>query len=83
MHQHRGLGGGIVLHLPYLYLAFLECLKNRLNKRSRGFAERQLGDIKRLGIEFLYFGSHLDRTAATAVVVAANVNHAAGGKIGV
>ena len=40
-------------------------------------------DVERLGVDFLDFRTHLERTATAAVVIARHIDESAGGKVGI
>ena len=83
MHLYLHLGGGVVVHLARLDLAFLYGLEDGLDERGGGLAVWYLADDEGLVVELLYLRPHLEHSAALAVVIAADVDAASRGEVGI
>ena len=83
IHDYQRGIGGVVVDRAQLYLALFAGLGYRLYERVGGEAERNLGNGKCLGVDFLDFGPHFHASAAAPVIVTAHVYQTAGGKVGI
>ena len=83
VHLHLGVGGRVVVHFLGLYLALVDGLENRLDECAGVLAEGNLAYHQRLIVEFLYLGAHFEHPAALAVVVAAHIDAAPRGEVGI
>ena len=83
MHLYLHLCGRVVVHLACLYLALLDGLEYRVDKRSGGLAEGYLAYHERLAVELFYLCPHLQRAPALSLVVFAHVDASARREVGI
>ena len=83
MYENLHVGGGDILYLASLDLAFLHRLGDALDEASRGLAEWYLGDDERLVVELVYLGTNLQNTATLTIVVLAHIDGTASREVGI
>ena len=83
MHEDFHLGGCVVVHLAYLYLALLGRFQYRFDKCCRSLSIGNLGDGQRLVVHLVDAGTHAHRSATLTVIVAGHVDEATRLEVGV
>ena len=83
VYENLHVGGGDILYLASLDLAFLHRLGDALDEASRGLAEWYLGDDERLVVELVYLGTNLQNTATLTIVVLAHIDGTASREVGI
>ena len=73
----------IVVNLPGFDFPLFNSFRNAVYQGRGGLGVRQFADDKRLGIELLDFGTHLQGTATLPIVVFRHIDAATGGEVGV
>ena len=83
MDEDFHVGRGNVLYLSGLYLSLLHRLGDGVDEASGGLAERNLGDDKRLVVEFVYLGTHLQHASTLSVVILAHIDGSTRREVGI
>ena len=81
MHKNLHLGGSVVVNLACLYLSLFNSLENGVDKCGCGFAVWYLPYDECLVVEFFNLCPYLQHPTALSVVIAADVDAAAGGEV--
>ena len=83
VYQYACLLGSVVLNFAYLDFALFEGAEYRVYDRTCGLAVRNLGDGYGFIVYLLDFGTYAYASAAASVIVFADIQHSAGGEVGI
>jgi len=69
MHDYISVLSSIIVHTTYFYLPFFLRFYNRVDKSTCRLAIRDVGYLKSLIVNLLYFRTHPHRASTTAIII--------------